>query len=85
MTQVSSKATTSVIRKPQTDGTQVWDAIVGLHGHPTVLVAHELKLFPLLAETPRTLQEICQSLNLAPRATGTLLSICSSMGFIELK
>ncbi|KYC37196.1 methyltransferase [Scytonema hofmannii PCC 7110] len=85
MTQAIDKSAINPIPQPQTDGTQVWDAIVGLHGHPTVLVAHELKLFPLLAETPRTLQEISQSLNLAPRAASAVLSICTSMGFIQLK
>ncbi|MDZ8104954.1 MAG: methyltransferase [Nostoc sp. DedQUE12a] len=85
MTQAISKTTISKLRKPQTDGTQIWDAIVGLHTYPTVLVAHELKLFPLLAEAPRTLQEISQTLNLAPRATGTLLSVCASLSFIQLK
>ncbi|MBD2772698.1 methyltransferase [Iningainema tapete] len=84
MTQAINKPVINTLSKPLTDGTQVWDAIAGLHGHPTVLVAHELKLFPLLAKTPRTLQEICQSLNLAPRAARALLSICSSMGFIQL-
>jgi 2-polyprenyl-6-methoxyphenol hydroxylase-like FAD-dependent oxidoreductase len=34
---------------------------------PTLLVAHELKLFPLLAERPRTLEELCQELHVARR------------------
>ena len=84
MTQATKKTPINKLHKPQTDGTQVWDVIVGLHNYPTLLVAHELKLFPLLAETPRTLQEISQSLNLAPRAAGTLLSVCASMDFIQL-
>ncbi|MEH2155349.1 methyltransferase [Nostoc sp.] len=85
MTQVTSKAPINKLDKPQTAGTKVWDVIVGLYNYPTLLVAHELKLFPLLAETPRTLEEISQSLNLAPRAAGTLLSVCASLDFIELK
>ncbi|MBD2249089.1 methyltransferase [Nostoc sp. FACHB-888] len=85
MTQVTSKASINKLDKPQTAGTKVWDVIVGLYSYPTLLVAHELKLFPLLAETPRTLEEISQSLNLAPRAAGTLLSVCASLDFIELK
>ncbi|MEH1868143.1 MAG: methyltransferase [Nostoc sp.] len=85
MTQAISKAQINKLHKPKTDGTQVWDVIVGLYNYPTLLVAHELKLFPLLAEKPRTLQEISQSLNLALRATGTLLSVCASMDFIQLK
>lgn len=85
MTQAIRKNFVKSFTQPQTDGTLVWDTIVGLHSYPTVLLAHELKLFPLLAQTPCTLLEICQNLNLAPRAGSSVLSICASLGFIELQ
>lgn len=86
MTQAKTQPTTIVpIRKPKTDGIQIWDTIVGLHAYPTVLVAHDLKLFKVLGETPLTLEDICQRLNLAPRAVGTLLSICTSLDLIQVK
>ena len=44
------------------------DVLFGISGYPAVLVAHDLKLYPLLAERPRTLPEVCDALNIAPRA-----------------
>ncbi|MBN3926536.1 methyltransferase [Nostoc sp. NMS4] len=85
MTQATSKEPINKLNKPQTDGTKVWNAYLGLFYNPILLVAHELKLFLLIAEIPRTLEEISQSLNLKPRAAGALLSVCASMDFIQLK
>ena len=86
MTQAISKPTTIIpVRKPRTDGTQIWDTIIGLHAYPTVLVAHDLKMFKVLGETPLTLEDICQRLNLAPRAVGALLSVCTSLDLIQLQ
>jgi hypothetical protein len=42
----------------------------GISGYPAVLVAHDLKLYPLPAERPRTLPEVCDVLNIAPRGRG---------------
>lgn len=85
MVQQLNKSTFSPIHQPQTNGQQVWDVIIGLHAFPTVLVAHELKLFPLLAEKPHTLEEICQSLNLASRSASAVLSICTSLGLVQFQ
>ncbi|MBW4562754.1 MAG: methyltransferase [Mojavia pulchra JT2-VF2] len=85
MVQQIDKPIFSTIDNPQTNGRQVWDVIIGLHAYPTLLVAHELKLFPLLAEAPRTLQDICQSLNLANRSASAVVSICTSLGLVEFK
>ncbi|MEH2245312.1 methyltransferase [Nostoc sp.] len=85
MTKATSKTPINKLNKPKTDGKKVWDAYLALFCYPILLVAHELKLFPLLAETPRTLQEISQNLNLELRAAGTLLSACASMDFTQLK
>jgi cyclopropane fatty-acyl-phospholipid synthase-like methyltransferase len=85
MVQQIIKPEITSIPQPQTNGKQVWDVIIGLHAFPTVLVAHELKLFPLLAESPRTLPEICQSLNLASRAASAVLSICTSLELVQFQ
>jgi len=86
MTEITNKSSTIVpIPKPRTDGTKIWDVIVGLHGYTTVLVAHELGLFKLLGETPQNLEDICRNLSLAPRAVGALLSTCASLELIQLK
>ncbi|WP_256973266.1 acetylserotonin O-methyltransferase [Nostoc sp. T09] len=71
--------------RPKTDGKPVWDVIIGLHTYPTVLAAHELKLFSLLAGKELTLENICESLNLTNRSASAVLSICTSLGLIEFK
>jgi hypothetical protein len=43
----------ATIRKPRTDDRPLWDVVLGLYGYPAVLLAHRLKLFPLLAEKAR--------------------------------
>lgn len=47
------------MRKPRTDDRPLWEVVLGGYGYPAVLLAHRLKLFPLLAENP-----------LAPRSQG---------------
>jgi len=47
------------MRKPRTDTRLLDDIIFSLPGYWAVLVAHDLKLFPLLAAHPCTLQEVC--------------------------
>lgn len=71
------------IEMPRTDGREMWDTIARLHVAPAVLVAHELKVFRLLAEAPRTLGDICQILGIAPRAAVAMLATCASSGFIR--
>jgi len=67
------------IRKPRTDDRPLWNVVLGLYGYPAVLVAHKLKLFPLLAEKPHTLQEVCDVLHIARRPAEALLSVCASL------
>ena len=47
-----SQHDSTTIRKPRTDDRPLWDVVLGLYGYPAVLLAHRLKLFPLLAEKP---------------------------------
>lgn len=58
------------------------DISAGLHGWPAVLVAHELRLFPLLAERSRTVHEVSESLKIPRRSAEALLSITASIGFV---
>jgi SAM-dependent methyltransferase len=59
------------------------DVLFGISGYPAVLVAHDLKLYPLLAEQPRTLRELCDALNIAPRAAEALVSVSTALGLLE--
>jgi hypothetical protein len=48
------------IRKPRTDDRLLWDIIMGIYGYQAVLLAHDLKLFVMLAKAPDA--EICDAL-----------------------
>ena len=69
----------------RTDDRPLWDVILGLYGYPAVLLAHRLKLFPLLAEQPRTLPEVCAALHVAHRPAATLFSVCASLGLLHVQ
>jgi len=71
------------VRRPRVDDRLMRDVLFGISGYPAVLVAHDLKLYPLLAERPRTLPELCHELNIAPRAAEALLSISTALGLLE--
>jgi len=76
-------------QKPGTDERAVWNMLEGIEpgifGYQAVLVAHDLKLFALLAETPRTLAEICEALHLARRPAEALLAVCASLGLVDVQ
>jgi ubiquinone/menaquinone biosynthesis C-methylase UbiE len=74
----------STIRKPRTDDQPLWDVLLGIEGYPAVLVAHELKLFALLADKPLSLEEICAAKNLARRPAHTLLAVATALGLLRL-
>jgi len=73
------------MRKPRTDTRRLDDIIFGLHGYWAVLVAHDLKLFPLLAAHPCTRQEVGDRLQLARRLAETLLMVCMSLRLIQVQ
>lgn len=73
------------ISKPRTDDRPVWDVLLALWGYPAVLVAHQVKLFELLAEKPLTLDAVCRAKGIARRPAETLLSVSTSLGFVVLK
>lgn len=47
------------IKRPRTDDRRVWDVVFGVYGFPAILLAHKLKLFPLIANRPRSLPQVC--------------------------
>ncbi len=62
----------------------IFNLFTALRSTQALQAAHELKLFPLLSEQPRTLEAIAQSLKMQPRAAQALLSLCASHGLILL-
>jgi hypothetical protein len=77
--------TATPLRRPRTDTRLLDDITFGLAGYWAVLVAHDLKLFPLLAANPYTLQEICARLQLARRPAEALLTVCVSLGLLQVQ
>ena len=73
------------IRKPREDDRPLWDIIFSMSVGPAVLVAYDLKLFPLLGKRPRPLSEICAALGIAPRPAESLLALCAAAGLIVLR
>src|SRR5712692_4689030 len=80
-----SQDASAAIRRPRTDDRPLWDIAFGIQGYPAVLVAHDLKLFPLLAERPRTLPEVCDALKIARRSAEAILTVCTSLGLVQLQ
>ena len=71
------------LHKPRMDDRPLQDMTLAIWGCPAVLVAHDLKLFPLLAEQPCTLPEICEALHLVRRPAQALLTVCTSLGLVQ--
>jgi hypothetical protein len=71
--------------KGRADDRPLWNIDWGMLAGPTVLVAYELKLFPLLAEQPRTLPQVCAALNIAPRAATVLLTTCTALKWVQVQ
>ena len=73
------------IRRPRSDDRRMWDVFFALNGSIAVFAAHKLKMFALLGSRPRTLEEVCHALKLAPRAADALLAVAASFGFVRLR
>ena len=71
------------VRRPRADDRLMRDVLFGISGYPAVLVAHELKLYSLLAERPRTIPEVCDALGITPRPAEALISVSAAMGLLE--
>src|SRR6266581_164305 len=70
--------------KLRTEARPLWDLVLNAFAAHALLVAYRLGLFPLLAEKPRTLAEVCESLVLESRPAQAMLSYCTALGLLEL-
>ena len=77
--------TFSNIQTPRVDDRPVWDVVFAVYGYPALLLAHRLKVFPLLADGPRTLTEVCAALNIKPRPAEAILTVATALGFLSLQ
>ncbi|GJL71322.1 MAG: methyltransferase [Nitrosomonas sp.] len=73
------------MQEPRVDDRPMWDVIFAVYGYPALLLAHKLRLFPLLAEESRTLTDICNALNIKRRPAEAILTVATSLGFLSLQ
>src|SRR6266436_6028853 len=73
------------IRKPRVDDKIPWNIQFALWGTPAVFVAYQLRLYALLAERPRTLEQICEAKGLKRRPAEAILSVTTSLGITRLR
>src|SRR5215831_16728083 len=73
------------IKRPRTDDRPLWDVTLGVYGYPAILLAHKLKLFPLLADQPLTLLQICEAQGLKRRPAETIVTAAVALGFLQLQ
>ncbi|MBD2565250.1 MULTISPECIES: methyltransferase [Nostoc] len=79
-------ATTSItIQKPITDELLLWNLLFADTGRQVLLVAYDIKLFPLLSQKPRTLAEICDGLKICQRPAEAILAVLASIELVELE
>jgi hypothetical protein len=67
---------------PTCDDRLLWDTWMSMFYFPTLTVADELGLFPLLEKAPATAEEVAKNLSLGARATETLLGVMTSLGYL---
>jgi SAM-dependent methyltransferase len=65
------------------DDGKLWEILAGIWSYPAFLVAHQIRLFELLAERPLTLEEIAREKGLQRRPAEALLALCASLGLVE--
>jgi hypothetical protein len=73
------------IRKPRVDDELLWNILFAVWGTPAVFVAYQLNLYALLAERPRTLEQICDAKGLKRRPAEAILSVTTSLGITRLR
>jgi hypothetical protein len=65
------------------DDRAVTDVYMGIYAGAAVMIAHKLKLFPLLASAPRTLPDVCAALGIKPRPARAILAASAATGFVR--
>ncbi len=80
-----SQVTSINVQKPQTDEAQLWDIIYGHAAYRALLVAHDLKVFSLLANKPYLLAEIAEALNIQCRPAKAILDVLESIELVRVK
>jgi cyclopropane fatty-acyl-phospholipid synthase-like methyltransferase len=67
------------------DERQLWDIYLGSFRYRVLLVAHKLKLFPLLAEKALTLSQVCEKLQINNRPAEAFLAVLVSSDLLTVR
>jgi cyclopropane fatty-acyl-phospholipid synthase-like methyltransferase len=67
------------------DERQLWDIYLGGFRYRVLLVAHKLRLFPLLAQKALTLSQVCEKLQINSRSAEALLAVLVSSDLLTVK
>ena len=71
------------IPKPRTDDRALQELVMGMWAYPAVLLAHQLGLFSILDENPRTPMEVARVLGIEQRPAEALLAASASLGLLR--
>jgi len=66
------------------DDRPIMDVNFGIYAYAAIMVAHKLKLFPLLASAPQTVPDVCAALGIKPRPAQAILGASSAQGFVRV-
>ncbi len=69
---------------PEMDDRHILGIIFGMTSAQALYVAHDLKLFSVLADAPLSLAELAARLSLRPRSVQALVSICCAQKLLRL-
>jgi predicted O-methyltransferase YrrM len=67
---------------PSCDDRRIWEVWMQAYQFPTLCVADDLGLFPLLERRPMSADEVAKELRLSPRAAESLVGVLSGLGFL---
>jgi hypothetical protein len=78
-----SQHTFEAIGRLCTDDRALQELVMGMWAYPAVLLAHQLGLFSILDENPRTPMEVARALGIEPRPAEALLTASASLGLLR--
>jgi O-methyltransferase domain len=67
---------------PICDNRLIWEIWLSRLYLPTLSVANQIGLFPFLAQSPATVDEVAVGLSLGPRGVQAVVSLMSALGFL---
>jgi hypothetical protein len=80
---METPSATCPLEPPTCDDRLIWDTWLSACSLPTLTVADEIGVFPLLVCSPATAAEVAARLSLGPRAAEALLAVLASLGFLR--